>query len=164
MSIFLAFVVCIDAASLGWSLTARDPRFIATNALWTVFSVYLLVLAVSSVRQLDVVKHTHSICHISALSTITTLLVFIATVIPDAPQPVATSTSERLPSGLWYATVVLYALVCSISITTPLGPKLHLPSERIYSEKVIMAITNKDEENVCGSVGAFFSTSFLFQT
>jgi hypothetical protein len=156
MSIFLVFVVCIDAASLGWSITSRDPRFIATNALWTVFSVYLLILTVLSVRQLDVVKHTHSICHIAALSTAAALLFFIAAILPDARPPVVTSASEQVPSGLWFAALVLYALVCSISVTTPLGPKLHLPSERIYSEKVIMAITNKDEENVCGSVGAFF--------
>ncbi|EKM77362.1 hypothetical protein AGABI1DRAFT_130448 [Agaricus bisporus var. burnettii JB137-S8] len=162
MSIFLAIVVCIDAVSLGWSITSKDPHIIATNALWTVFSVYLLILAVLSVRQLDAVKHAHSIYHITALSTFTALLFFTAAILPDTPQPVATSTSEHVPAGLWYAALVLYALVSMISITTPLGPRLHFSPERIYAEKDIMAITNKDEENVCGAVGASVWDILLF--
>lgn len=156
MSILLAFVVAINASSFGWSITSSDPRSIITNVLQIVLSLYLLVLAGLSVKELDVVAHTYSILHITALSTTITLLFFAAAILPSTP-PVAAGEVDHVPVGLWYATLVLYALVCVISITTPLGPKLHFPSERIYSEKVIMAITNKDEENVCGLVGAFLN-------
>lgn len=66
--------------------------------------------------------------------------------------------------GLWWAIFVLYALVFAISTTVPLGPKLHYPPERIYSEKIVAATTNKDEENVCGLVGASYPTSLNSDT
>jgi len=61
------------------------------------------------------------------------------------------------------ATFAIYVVFLVIALTRPLGPKLHFPSERIYSEKTVMAIMNKDEENVCGLVGMIINHSSEFQ-
>lgn len=155
VTLLLAFIVALNASSLGWAIVTHGTQSIVTGDFGIIFSTYLLILAVYSINQEDVRLHTESILHITALSTIATSLFFASIILPDTTA-VTTNVIEELrgdvPMGLWYATLVLYAIVSAISITTPLGPKLHFPPERIYSERTVSAITNKDEENVCGDV------------
>ncbi len=160
MTILLAFVVAINASSLGWAIASNDTQSIISSVFGIIFSVYVLVLACRSVNEQEVYLHTKAVIQITTLSTIATSLFFAAAILPDTP-PVTTDISQELestPVGLWYAILALYSVVFAISITTPLGPKLHFPPERIYSEKTVMAITNKDEENVCGAVGTISHT------
>jgi hypothetical protein len=56
---------------------------------------------------------------------------------------------------LWHARLVLYIILCIVSMTTRLGPALRYPSDRIYAEKTVVAGTNTAEENVSGSVGMY---------
>lgn len=160
MLVLLASVVAVNASSLGWSIASNHTRSIIIGVLQTVFSLYLLILAGRSIKQNDVHSHTETVVHITALSIVATALFFTAAILPSTPPVTASITKEDVnaPPGLWYATLALYTLVFVISITTPLGPKLHFPPERIYSEKTIMATTNKDEENVCGVVGTVLVT------
>jgi len=72
-------------------------------------------------------------------------------------------SSREIRRDDFYATFAIYVVLLVIAVTRPLGPKLHFPSERIYSEKTIMAITNKDEENVCGLVGMMKNHSSRFR-
>jgi hypothetical protein len=159
MATLLTFAAAINASSFGWSIASDDNKLITTNVLSTVFSLYLIVLTGLSVNQQDVHSHTKSIIHIASLATAAASLFCVAAIIPETTSANG-GDYERAPVGLWYTTFGLYSLVFAISITRPLGPMMHYPPEMIYSEKITMAITNKDEENVCGVVGAFVPPSF----
>jgi len=54
---------------------------------------------------------------------------------------------------IWYVVLALYGLSTVVAITTPLGPPLHFPVSRIYSEKTVAAITNQAADNVSGATG-----------
>jgi hypothetical protein len=56
----------------------------------------------------------------------------------------------------WYVVLGLYASSTFIAVTTPLGPALHFPVSRIYSEKTVAAITNQAMDNVSGVTGSCF--------
>lgn len=164
ISTLLAVAVAINASSLGWSITSTDTKRILTTIFETLFSLYLLILAGLSVNQRDVDSHTKSILHITSLATAVTGLYCVAGIMPGTPvsNVNASGGGGDVPYGLWYTTFAIYVVVFVVSITRPLGPRLYYPSERIYSEKTIMAITNKDEENVCGLVGASIWGTLLF--
>ena len=72
-----------------------------------------------------------------------------------APSPLMAATErEGAPLGLWYAVLGLYCAALFLAITMPRGPKLHFPSEVIYSEKTLLQTTSKYEDNVDGMTGA----------
>ncbi|RDB27902.1 ATP-dependent bile acid permease [Hypsizygus marmoreus] len=150
----LAAILVIDAICLGWSVINDEAAEIATYAIHVAFSFYLVLVAVRSVPQAVIQTHAESILHLTALNTIAAALLGSTAVLPVTPP--ITAALETVPAlrGLWYTKLTLYIIACVISITTPLGPPLHYPPERIYSEKTIQLTTNTDEENVCGIVGA----------
>lgn len=154
MSILLTFVVAINASSLGWSITSTETKRILTTLFQTSFSLYLLIVTGSSVNQRDVESHTRSIIHITSLTIVVTGLFCVAGIMPNSTFDGISRLEIRRDD--FYATSAIYVVLLVVAMTRPLGPKLHFPSERIYSEKTVMAITNKDEENVCGLVGTVF--------
>lgn len=151
MSALLTFVVAINASSLGWSITSAEINRILSTLFQTSFSLHLLVLTGLSVHQRDVASHTRSIIHITSLVAVVTSLFCIASIMPSLT--VGGISSREIRRDDFYTTFAIYVVFLVIAVTRPLGPKLHFPSERIYSEKTVMGITNKDEENVCGLVG-----------
>ncbi|KAL9710252.1 hypothetical protein Ac2012v2_006548 [Leucoagaricus gongylophorus] len=160
MSILLTFVVAINASSLGWSITSTETKRILTTLFQTSFSLYLLIVTGSSVNQRDVESHTRSIIHITSLTIVVTGLFCVAGIMPNSTFDGISRLEIRRDD--FYATSAIYVVLLVVAMTRPLGPKLHFPSERIYSEKTVMAITNKDEENVCGLVGASIWDTLLF--
>ncbi len=56
---------------------------------------------------------------------------------------------------VWYVVLSLYTLSTAVAITTPLGPALHFPISRIYSEKTVAAVTNHAVDNVSGVTGLY---------
>lgn len=58
-------------------------------------------------------------------------------------------------SSWWYAVIGVYAIAGATCYTTPLGPPLHFSLSAIYSDRIVRAITNKDEVNICGVVGVY---------
>ncbi|PSR83532.1 hypothetical protein PHLCEN_2v5686 [Hermanssonia centrifuga] len=70
-------------------------------------------------------------------------------------MPVTSIVSDSmLDTALWYTSLVLYLFACILIVTTPRGPPLHFPPERIYSEKTVMAITSRRKDNVSSITGA----------
>ncbi|TFK38174.1 multidrug resistance-associated ABC transporter [Crucibulum laeve] len=155
ISSLLAVVVILSTVALGWSTTNDERQETAVFALHVVFSLYLLVIAARSVVQEEVESHSQSIIHLTTLLTVVTTLLGSAAILPDAPPPVAQSLEDdAVLKGIWYAMFGLYTVTCILAYSTPQGPPLHYPPAGIYSEKTVQSITNSDQENVCGLVGA----------
>jgi hypothetical protein len=155
MSLLLAAIPIIDTISLGWSLANDETSQIAIYALNLAFSLYILILAVYSVNQNTVDIHSESILHLTTMNTLAATFLGSTAILPDT-SPIAASL-ETVPAlrAIWHAKLCLYTIVCIMAFTTPQGPRLRFPPERIYSDKTILATTNPDEENVCGLIGMF---------
>jgi hypothetical protein len=155
ISLLLAAVLVINAISLGWAVANNETADIAILAIQVGFSVFLVVLAFRSVNLDTPNAHSRYILHLTSLSTIATALLGTTVLLPDTPPLTASNDESLVLRRLQYARLALYALVCLITITTPLGPPLHYRPEDIYSEKTVQTITNTTEENVSGSIGKF---------
>ncbi|KAF9479792.1 multidrug resistance-associated ABC transporter [Pholiota conissans] len=143
--IFVAFLlsigVIITTVVFGWSIASSDSG-IAAQLLQSIFSLYILLLASSSIQQDAPGAHRESTLHLMALLTVGVALLGCYAVIPQ-DSSIAASV---------YALLGIYTIACGTCFTTPLEPQLHYPPSSIYSEKTVKAITNADEVNVCGMV------------
>lgn len=164
VSILLAAVVVIQSICLGWSIAEDDKLNITVYSLHVAFALYALVLSGTSINQ-TYSAHSNSIVHLCILTFVATFLLGTTAILPSTPFPGTGASLLSLagaPLALWYAVLVLYAVCLFIVITTPRGPRLHFPSEHIYSEKTLMQITSKYEDNVCGITGASVWDVLLF--
>ena len=163
----LAVILVLQSISLGWTFsTAEDANSnlaVLAYALHAAYAFYLTVLAVRSVYQNAAQPHSESIIHLAVLTFVPTTLFCIVAIWPTS-RPVSQSFLQSIFTlpGIWYTVLALYCIVTVIVFTIPLGPRLHYPSETLYAEKVIKAATNRDEENVCGVVGASIWSILLF--
>ncbi len=160
----LATILIIQTICLGWSITEDDRHNTAVYSLHVAFALYTLVLSGLSINQ-TYAAHTKSIIHLCVLTSAATILLGTTAILPSTPFP-GTGTSilsiSGAPSALWYTVIALYAVCLCIVVTTPRGPRLHFPTENIYSEKTLMQITSKYEDNVCGITGASVWDILLF--
>lgn len=164
VTIILAAALAIQTASLAWSAVETSRPDIIVYSLQVIFALYLVVLSSLSVRQ-EYAAHWRSLLHLGTLTCLAGSLLGIIFLIPSTPLPVALSSSEPttvVPQGLEAAVIVLYITACVILINIPRSPPLHYPSERIYSEKTLMQVTSKYEDNVCGSVSASIWNALMF--
>ncbi|CAL1699089.1 unnamed protein product [Somion occarium] len=160
LSAIFAIIFALQAISLGWAVAEGEHLELAVQILHVFFALYLLFISAGSVNK-EYAPHRRAIMHLSALTLLATALLGTIAILPSTPNPVASLFSSQ-PEGesitallvLWYITVILYMLACVIAITTPTGPALHFPSERLYSDKTLMAVTSKYEDNVSGVTGA----------
>ncbi|KAF8178262.1 multidrug resistance-associated ABC transporter [Pholiota molesta] len=144
ISFLLAFGLVITTAALGWSIIGAENHDTIVHSLQSAFSLYVFLLASLSVRQDATEAHTEFILHLTALLSIAFALLGCFAMIPHVSST----------SGWWYAVIGIYAIACATCYTTPLGPPLHFSPSPIYSDRIVRAITNKDEVNVCGVVDA----------
>ncbi|CDO71111.1 hypothetical protein BN946_scf184844.g115 [Trametes cinnabarina] len=162
MTALLAAVLAIEAVSLGWSIIDEDNLNITVYVLKLAFALYTLIIAVRAVNQTDS-RHSHAIIHLSALTFLATVLLTTTAILPSKPLPVISILRYgTAPLALWYAVYALYAICMAIAVTTPRGPPLHFPSERIYSEKTLMQVTSHYDDNVCGVTNASVLDYLLF--
>lgn len=154
ISLLLGVVVVLETITLGWIATAEHNGVqLATHTLRTTFAIYLLVVAARSVRDDVVASHGRLVVHLGALTTLTALLWGCTAILPDTP-PVSESMGAALEvKRVCYVNLGLYAVLAITTMTTPRGPKLHYPPQHIYSEKIVLEMTNTDRENVCGALG-----------
>ncbi|KAJ7691594.1 P-loop containing nucleoside triphosphate hydrolase protein [Mycena rosella] len=150
LCVLLTAVIALQAASLGLSLVNREE--IAPVALHLGYALYLLGVAAFAVNRTDVQVHSESIWHLAALTTLPAFFMSFTAILPS--DAVIITASIGVVQRLWYAVLAIYIVACVGAWTTPLGPPLHYPPSAIYSPKTVAAVTNTDEENVTGVVGA----------
>lgn len=155
MAVVFTVILVIQSISLGWSITEDDRPSITVYSLHVAFALYALVISTLTLNQ-TYSKHSRSIIHFFVLSLAATACLGTTAILPSEPFPgPVVSVHERsgAPLVLWYTVLALYAVNLFISVTTPRGPRLHLPSEQIYSDKTLMQVTSKYDDNVCGITG-----------
>jgi len=153
LALTFLIIVFIETICIGWAAAALDQEEITIHALGLVYSLYLLIAAVRSVKQETVDTHSESIMHIAALTFWAVMLLGTTAIFPNSPSPVeVTAQLKSYPAlrGLWYAVLALYFIACAISSTAPQGPQLHFNPKDIYSAKTVAATTNVYANNVCG--------------
>ena len=146
----------LQAISLGYAASFSSSTTTATHLLHLLFAIHLSVLAVQSVGKNTVYSHTRNIIHLSILTTLAFVLLGSTALFPRDRVSVSALVEDSQPYFLqlvWYVVLGLYALSTAIAITTPLGPALHFPISRIYSEKTVASVTNRDANNVSDSTG-----------
>ncbi|TDL21435.1 ATP-binding cassette transporter [Rickenella mellea] len=149
LSIILAVVSIVQTFAMVWTISSDgSTKDIATTVLHVVFAVYSVSVSIASIRSTDVSYHWSSIIHLSSLTTLACAALGVAAILPTDDSP------RSLLSVLWYSALSLYFFAAVISVRTKRGPKLHFPSELIYSEKTIAAATTIVEDNVCGITDA----------
>ncbi|KAI0251186.1 multidrug resistance-associated ABC transporter [Lactifluus subvellereus] len=163
--ITFAVIISLQTVSLGYALSFANSTITATYLLHVLFAVYLEVLAAQSVGRNTVHSHTRNILHLSVLTTLAFVLLGLTALLPRDRPSISTLTDDSQPRFLqviWYVALGLYAFSTAVAITTPLGPPLHFPASRIYSEKTVAAITNQAQDNVSGVTGASVWDTLLF--
>lgn len=165
LTTLVALAVVLNAIAFGYAVTEGSNQELAIAALQLVFSVYALSIAAISIFQDSVDGHWNAIIHLTALTTVASLLLGSAAILPSTPFPTPRQPSsilrvfaavlgseddDAILEFIWYTITGLYIVICAVAFTTPLGPPLHYPPELIYPEKQVKAITNTDPENVCG--------------
>lgn len=152
--LLIAFVLVasLQAVSLGYVASFSPSATLATYLLHVSFAIYLLILGVQFAGNNSVYSHTRDTIHLSVLTTLTFVLLGFTALFPRDQTSILDSQPHYL-EAIWYVVLGLYALSTVVAITTPLGPPLHFPTSRIYSEKIVAAITNQAVDNVSGATG-----------
>ena len=175
LSLLLGAILVLQAISLGFSITSPSRTTygdIAAYTLHIVFALYTLALSFRAVRA-TYAAHAMVVVHLSALTVFAALLLFVTAILPSTPFPLPKEVEENTPlfssstsvwgdtdvqegaaCALWYAVLALYVTATGVAVTTPRGPKLHFPSERVYSDKTLMQVTSRYEDNVDEITGA----------
>ena len=68
----------------------------------------------------------------------------------SAPSKSLSIKISSLTNTLGQVRILVGFLAIYIAVNIPAGSPVHYPVEKIYSEKIVSAITNKDEQNVAG--------------
>ncbi|KAI0040180.1 ATP-binding cassette transporter [Auriscalpium vulgare] len=163
LSLTFAIIIALQTTSLGYAAYFSHSHSIAVSSLQLAFALYVEYLAVRAINRDASSGHTATIIHLSILSTLAAVLLGVSAMVPekaitisfDDPQP-------QLFEVLWLATLGLYVFAAVGAATTPLGPALHFPPDRIYSAKTVANITNTEPDNVAGIVGASVWDFLLF--
>ena len=156
LTIAFVVVVSLQTVSLSYAASLSSSTTTATYLLHVLFAIYLLILAIQSVGKTTVYSHIRNVIHLSILTTLTFALLVFTALFPRDPTSISAPAEDTPPYSLqviWYVVLALYGLSTVVAITTPLGPPLHFPVSRIYSEKTVTAITNQAVDNVSGAIG-----------
>jgi len=164
MVIAFVVVVSLQTVSLGYAASFSSSTTTATYLLHVLFAIYLSILAFQSVGRNTIGSHIGNVIHLSVLTTLTFALLGFTALLPRDPTSIL-APAEDWPHFLqviWYVVLALYGLSTVVAVTTPLGPPLHFPVSRIYSEKTVAAITNQAVDNVSSAIGASVWDVLLF--
>jgi hypothetical protein len=152
-----ALLVAVDTTALGYSLALQTSDETVSFLLRILFDIYLVILTALTIQDVEIPHHWVAVVHLSTLSVLAFTLSFVVSILPKTDDVqvsfVEDSEDSRLLVGLWYTNLALIFLAVTVSITTPRGPKLHFPSEAIYSEKTLETSTTHAYDNVCGISG-----------
>ncbi|KAF5389660.1 hypothetical protein D9757_004116 [Collybiopsis confluens] len=166
LCLLLVAALVLQSVQLGLSVSGGQHD-LAARIIYVCFAVYLVILSARAIQQDTVNLNSQSIVHLTVLLSVASVTLGVSVILPNSPPILASGYNGKEDSvpSLWYAITCLYIVACIMAYTTRRGPRLHYPYESIYSDKIIAARTNTDEENVTGSYGAspwdyiFFSYS-----
>lgn len=162
MSLLLVVISVISTVLLGWSVAFDDTLEIEICAFHVGFALYILGLVWCSVEHNTPSFHSRSILHLTALTSLASVLLISIAILPEALPIGPLAVLETIPVlWLWHARLGFYIILCIMAITTRLGPPLRYSLEQIYTEKVRDAGTNTSEDNVSGYVGMLMHASVL---
>lgn len=163
LALCLAGIVALKATALGWLLASgAGHKILMTYAFHVVFALYIFVMAVMYVRLDTVNSHWKSTIHLTILTGIAVALLGTTAILPSYESPIKIQVaSSTVLQGLWYSSFALYCMSFAITVTTPRGPKLNFPVERIYSKKTVSSITVMLDNNVCGITGLCYVRDVL---
>ncbi|KAJ7499425.1 multidrug resistance-associated ABC transporter [Mycena latifolia] len=147
LCILLAGLLAIHTIGYAWLIAHGENVDIRVLFFDVSYSFYLLCLGVLCVRHIE--RHSELIWHLTSLTTLPTVLMIFATILPD-PR---TSASASV-SWLWRIVLLFYVALTLTTMNTPLGPPLHYPPAAIYPEDTARSNTNAEKENVTGIVGS----------
>ncbi|KAN0125580.1 multidrug resistance-associated ABC transporter [Russula decolorans] len=164
MVIAFVVVVSLQTVSFGYAASFSSSTTAATYLLHVLFAIYLSILAVQSVGRNTIGSHIGNVIHLSVLTTLTFALLGFTALLPRDPTSILAPAEDwpHFLQAIWYVVLALYGLSTVVAVTTPLGPPLHFPVSRIYSEKTVAAITNQAVDNVSGATGASVWDVLLF--
>lgn len=146
LSLLLAMALVTEAASLGWSAVNYDQKTILAYTLRVFFTLYTLSLSVRAINQ---IPHFESVVHISVLTLLATVSLFVTYILPiDDLSEVA--SDPVVLRGLGWTVLLINCIAFVVASTLPQSPQLHYPPERIYSDKILSPSTNVPQDNVCG--------------
>jgi len=162
LAAIFAAILALQAVSLGWAVMEEDNIKIAVQSLHIAFALYLFSITALALNK-NYSPHSLTIIHICALTFLSTGLLGTLAILPSNPMPVTKAVhflfaSVSVLQVCWYGAAVLYLVATFVAFTTPRGPALHFPSDRIYSEKTLMQLSSRYEDNVCGVTGTFASS------
>ncbi|KAG8904640.1 hypothetical protein FRB99_001405, partial [Tulasnella sp. 403] len=162
-TLLVVLVVAVDTASLGWLVAARDPNTtiynIVSASLQSVFSCYLLIVSARSITQNDVDQHWTSLIHMWSLATLTMFLYGTRILLP---KDLTATHDAPIIVALDYATFGLYTILCVVTASTPRGPEVHFPPEKLYSPKTLASSAPTEYNNVTGYVRDSIYSVLLF--
>ena len=156
LTIAFVVVVSLQTISLSYAASLSSSTTTATYLLHVFFAIYLSILAIQPVGKNTVYSHIRNVIHLSILTTLAFALLGFTALFPRDPTSISAPADDSRSYFLqviWYVVLALYGLSTVVAITTPLGPPLHFPVSRIYSEKTVTAITNQAVDNVSGAIG-----------
>ncbi|GBE87301.1 ATP-dependent bile acid permease [Sparassis crispa] len=162
MTVTLVVVLVVQSVFLGWAIVENDGLSLVVYSLHVCVALYAFLVAIRSISQRDDL-HAQSVFHLFALTFVATLLLGTTAVLPSRPSLHASFSGDLVgPVALWYTAFLLYSVCFLIAVTTPVGPPLHYPSEKVYSDKTLMLVNTTAEDNVCGITGASVWDTFFF--
>ncbi|KAI0066796.1 multidrug resistance-associated ABC transporter [Artomyces pyxidatus] len=162
LSLLFSIILAVQATSLTYAIYLSLTSSITVYVLHLVFAAYLICISVRSLTRDASSSHTETMVHISALTFLAFATLGTTALIPENSISMSEEAAPQVLNVLWYVAFALYTCACLLAITTPLGPALHYPTSRIYSEKTVAAITNTAPDNVSGVTGASVWDTLLF--
>lgn len=147
----MLLIVAVHTSTIGWAaVTDSSAHLVAAGCLLTAFALYVLVLASLSIRESNIDEHWATTIHLSSLTTTAVSLLAVAAALPSV------AVEDGVLRALNYVSLTLWAVAWFIAVRTKRGPKLHYPSDLVYSEKTLSGTTTRVEDNVCGITGTHF--------
>ncbi|KAJ7677814.1 hypothetical protein DFH06DRAFT_1291240 [Mycena polygramma] len=140
----IALAIVLMAAAL---VVLRPAGQAPYSSIHVVYAAYLALMATASVCTADLAAHTYYTRTLAALSSSAFFALLADAIIPAAEAQPRVATLQIL-------TLVLYSAATSLAVTTPRGPLLYYPPDKIYSAKVLDSKGISAANNVNGVVNA----------
>jgi hypothetical protein len=158
----LCGILSLQTVKLAWFASTAGTTSIVEYALHVAFALYTLTVTLYSLPTAGINTHAHTMVHLSVLTFVATILLGVTAIVPGSYHTAMSAPPSFALTALWYTVFALYFVALAVASSTPLGPTLYYPAQRIYDEKTIAKTTNTTRANVSGAVSASVLGALLF--